>query len=245
MRIILVTGASGGIGSAIASVLARDGLSLILLGTNEQRLKNIKKKLLLNYPKQLFWDAVVNLAESSNIHDFFLRKDIPFKNIYGLVNNAGISIGGDIFSLTEKEWDLDLAINLKAAFLLTQHTISLLKRYNHVGAIVNISSLAGVAGAKKPNYAASKAGLLGLTKSTALATGKFNIRVNAVIPGAVDTPLIADWGNVKRDKVKNTTLLGRIAKPEEIAEIVSFLISNKASYLSGTTINATCGQYLM
>lgn len=245
MKIILVTGASGGIGQAIASALARDGFSLILLAKKEQRLRRISKKFRLEYPRQSFWVAFVDLSNSTDIHRLFSRKDIPFKNIYGLVNNAGVCLGEDIFSLTEEDWDLDLAVNLKAPFLLTQHIVTLLRHYSSTGAIVNISSLAGVAGAKKPNYASSKAGLLGLTKSTAIAVGKFNIRVNAVIPGAVDTPLISDWDSAKRDKIKSNTLLTRIAKPEEIAEVVSFLMSDKSSYLSGTAINATCGQYLM
>lgn len=243
MKIIIVTGAAGGIGQSISNVLARDGFSLILIDKNKQKLSLFTKKLSLKYPNKKFWKVIVNLERSSDIYKFFIRKDIPFKYIHGLVNNAGVSIGGDIFSLTEKEWDLDLAINLKAAFLLTQNTVTLLRKHNVAGVIVNISSLAGVAGAKKPNYASSKAGILGLTKSTALSVGKFGIRVNAIVPGAVETPLIADWDDNKRMKIKNNILLGRIAEPEEIAEIVSFLVSKKSSYLSGAIVNATCGQY--
>lgn len=244
MKIILVTGAAGGIGRAISYVLARDGYGLILIGKNKLRLDAVVQKLKKKFKKRVFLAVSVDLGESMKIHNFFKREDIPFSNIFGLVNNAGVTVGGDIFSLTEKDWDLDLTVNLKAPFLLTQYLVRLLRSQRRPGVIINISSLAGVTGAKKPNYASSKAGLLGLTKSVAKTVGKYRVRVNAIFPGAVDTNLIADWSANKRQKIIGRTSLGRLAKPEEIAEIVSFLISDKASYITGAVINATGGQYL-
>lgn len=242
--VAIVTGASSGIGRAIAIALARDGYSGMLLGRNRKRLGEIQRKLTKVFPKQRFYSAAVRLENHADIMRFLSQKDIPFKQVKVVVNCAGISYGGDAFSANKKDWDENIAVNLSAPFYLIQTIAKIMIDQKTKGSIVNIASLAGVVGAKKPGYAASKAGLIGLTKSFALAVGKYGIRVNAITPGAVDTELIADWDKKKREVVIKKTPLGRIALPEEIAAIVSFLVSDKASFLTGMVINATGGQYL-
>ena len=242
--VAIVTGATGGIGKAICAVLAGDGYDLILVGRNKKTLSAEVTRLRRLYPKQLFYWAIVHMEQPREIHHFFQRKDLPFAQLSILVNNAGISVGDDIFSLTEKDWDESFAVNVKAPFLFMQHTVHLMKDNRTHGSIINISSLTGLIGARKPNYASSKAGLIGLAQSVARSVGEFGIRVNTIAPGAVDTDLIADWDKKKRQSVIDQTLVKRIAAPEEIAEIVSFLASNKASYIIGAVINATGGSYL-
>lgn len=244
MKLVIITGASGGIGQAISLVLARDGYDLLLVGRNEIKLMALQEELKRSFPANSFFTARVDVQSSEAIHALFKRKDIPFTSLYGLVNNAGIAIGGDIFTLREEDWDADISVNLKAPFLFSQHVVRVMRDHNKKGSIVNIASLAGVVGAKKSNYSSSKAGIIGLTKSIAQNVGLFGIRVNAIAPGAVDTDLIADWDEKKRKEIAGKTLIGRIAEPKEIAEVVGFLISDKASFLTGTVVNASGGQYM-
>jgi NAD(P)-dependent dehydrogenase (short-subunit alcohol dehydrogenase family) len=242
--VAIITGATGGIGKTICQVLARDGYDIVLVARTKALLLKETKKLQRLYPKQHFYTAMVNLESSEEIQNFFSRKDIPFSQTTVLVNNAGISLGDDIFHLAEKDWDISLSVNLKAPFLLMQRVVSTMKKNKKRGSIVNISSVAGLIGARKPSYAASKAGLIGLTKAVARSVGEYNIRVNAIAPGAVDTDLIADWDEHKRQMIIHQTPLQKIAKPEEIAEIVSFLVSDKSSFITGAVINASGGQFL-
>ncbi len=242
--VAIITGASGGIGTAICRALARDGYDLAMLARNKNKLLQEAKKLRQNYPKQHFYIEVVHLEKTKEIQSFFTNTVLPFSALRVLINNAGTSVGDDIFSLTENDWDLGLSINLKAPFLLIQQALRLMIKHKQKGSIVNISSMTGLIGAKKPQYAAAKSGLIGLTKSVARSAGQYGIRVNAIAPGAVNTELIADWNKNKRQRVMSQTPIGRIADPREIAEIVSFLVSEKASFITGAVINATGGQHL-
>ncbi len=242
--VAIITGASGGIGKAICRTLARDGYDIVLLVRDAARLTNETKTLERLYPKQRFYGAVVDLEQPAEIRTFFLRKDIPFARVSVLVNNAGVSVGDDIFTISEKDWDTSLTVNLKAPFLLIQEVVRRMKKYKISGSIINIASIAALVGARKPNYAAAKAGLIGLTKAVAQSAGPYNIRVNAVAPGAVDTALIADWDKERRQAVIGRTVLHKIARPEDIAEIISFLASDKSSFITGAVINASGGQFL-
>jgi len=244
MKLVIITGATGGIGQAISVVLARDGYDLLLVGRNEVKLTTLRKELKKAFPARSFFTARVDLRSSEDIHILFKERDILFASLYGLVNNAGVASGGDIFTLSEKDWETDMCVNLKAPFLFCQHAVRIMREHKQKGSIINISSLAGIVGAKKPNYSSSKAGVIGLTKSVAQNVGSLGIRVNAVAPGAVDTDLIADWDEEKRKKISEKTVLGRIAKPKEIAEIVGFLMSEKSGFITGAVINASGGQHL-
>lgn len=242
-KLVIVTGVTGGIGKAVARVLAGEGYALLLTGRDAKTLHAFQKSLVKEFPSISIETHVLDLNKSKNIVSLFTKKHIDYSTLYGLVNVAGVAVGGDIFSLKESDWDTDMQINLKAPFLLTQHFVQTVKNVGHNGSVVNISSLAGVVGAKKPNYSASKAGLIGLTKSVALAVGKFGIRVNAIVPGAVDTSMIADWDTKKRTAIIEKIPVGFIAEPNDIAQSVSFLLSEKARYITGTALNVTGGQY--
>ncbi|PIR64323.1 MAG: hypothetical protein COU63_04470, partial [Candidatus Pacebacteria bacterium CG10_big_fil_rev_8_21_14_0_10_36_11] len=169
---------------------------------------------------------------------------LPNKEWTVLVNNAGVSVGGKLLDGSLAHWNLMMNVNLTAPFVLSQAFAKNSQENNIKGSIVNISSMVGVIGAKKPGYAASKAGLLGLTKAIAMQAGP-NIRCNAIYPGAMDTPMTADWDAETRKKIEAGTPIGRIADPREIAQIVAFLADDQqSSYLTGAVINATGGQYL-
>ena len=238
MKTAIVTGSGGGLGSAICKELLSLGFQIIAID--------------IIPTKQL-----TSLLKNRNCHciggvDFSNRKSIeksilklfPNKDITVLINNAGISVGGKLLDETISDWQKMIDVNLTAPFILSQAFVKNCEQFHIQGSIVNISSMAGIVGAKKPGYAASKAGLLGLTKSIAMQTGP-DIRCNAIYPGAILTPMTADWDEETKKKIVNNTPIGRIANPEEIAKIVAFLIdSEKSGYLTGTVINATGGQYL-
>ena len=241
MSIALVTGAAGGLGSAICHILAEKGYGIIAMDLMSQH--ELEKKLAdIKDDIKLFLGGV----DFSNTQE--LQKKVasflPNKEWTVLVNNAGVSVGGKFLDAKLEEWDLMMKVNLTAPFILSQLFAKNLQKNQTKGSIINISSMAGIVGAKKPGYAASKSGLLGLTKSIAMQVGP-KIRCNAIYPGAINTPMTADWNKETREKISKNTFIGRIAEPEEIAQIVAFLADeNQSGYLTGAVINATGGQYL-
>jgi len=160
------------------------------------------------------------------------------------VNNAGISHGGDVLHFTLEEWTTSLNVNLSAPALLSKYVAEILIKQKSGGSIVNVSSLVARKGSSKPQYAASKAGILGLTHAFAAELGKHNIRVNAILPAQVKTDMIADWKEDKIDSVSKGIPLTRFADATEIANVVSFLLSDKSSYITGESLNINGGSYL-
>ncbi len=161
-----------------------------------------------------------------------------------LVNNAGITRDGVVWKLGERDWDMVLDVNLKGAFHMTRATVPLMREHGG-GAIVNISSINGLRGKLgQSNYAASKAGLIGFSKSVARETGKFGIRVNVVAPGMVLTEMAAALPDEVRARALEESLLGRLAQPEDIAEAVVFLASSRAIHITGQVLCVDGGQYI-
>lgn len=241
MKLALVTGAAGGLGKEICQTLATKGFKIValdLLTTEALKtsLADLKDNLFLAI-------GGVDFSKPETIK-VALAEFLPNKNWTVLVNNAGLSVGGKLLDATLDQWNLMLNVNLTAPFVLTQIFAQNAQEFGLKGSIVNISSMVGIIGAKKPGYAASKAGLLGLTKAVAMQAGP-NIRCNAIYPGAMETPMTADWDAETRKKITANTPIGRIAAPVEIAQIVAFLADEQQSgYLTGSIINATGGQYL-
>lgn len=237
----LVTGAGGGLGRAVCHVLAEAGFHLAVVDViDESSLKNNLSAIVDSID---FLFPEVDFGELDSISSV-LQSFLPQKNWTVLVNNAGVSVGGKLSDATLEEWQLMLDVNLTAPFILTQLFVNNAKKFTLKGSIINISSMVGIIGTKKPGYAASKAGLIGLTKATALQAGP-KVRCNAIYPGAMKTPMTADWDEATRKMICAKTPLARIAEPEEIAQIVGFLADNsRSSFLTGAIINATGGQYL-
>ena len=241
MKIALVTGAAGGLGKKICEALALKGFGIVAVDLLKTEDLKVNLKYINGNLKKVIGGVDFANPESviSSLHEF-----LPNKNWTVLVNNAGISVGGKLLDSTLDQWNLMMNVNLTSPFVLSQAFVQNSKENNIKGSIINISSMVGIIGAKKPGYAASKAGLIGLTKSVAMQSGP-NIRCNAIYPGAMDTPLTADWDEETRNKIVATTPIGRIADPGEIAKIVAFLADdNESGFLTGTILNATGGQYL-
>lgn len=238
MKTAIITGSGGGLGIALCHELSSLGFQIIAIDTIPcKQLEALFK----GSPYYCVGDIDFSNSELvvNSLSEFF-----PNKEVEVLVNNAGVSVGGKLLDETLSDWQKMMAVNLTAPFILSQAFVQNCQQFHIRGSIVNISSMAGVVGAKKPGYAASKAGLLGLTKSIAMQAGP-DIRCNAIFPGAMLTPMIADWDEETRKKITSNTPIGRIATPQEIAKIVAFLANSEQSgYLTGAIINATGGQYL-
>lgn len=242
-KVAIVTGGSRGIGRAIATELAKLGADVAFTGRSlNENTRSLEEELgqLGVKVKAYATDAADHAAAKLFVEEVLKE----FGKIDILVNNAGITKDTLLMRMTEEQWDDVLRVNLKSAFNLTQAvTVPMMKARS--GAIINISSVVGVTGnAGQANYAASKAGLIGFTKSTAKELGSRGIRINAVAPGFIRT----DMTDVLDEKVvaewSKSIALRRPGEAQEVAQVVAFLASDAASYITGQTINV-CGGMVM
>ena len=239
--IALVTGAGSGIGRAAAIRLASEGAKVILVGRTRAKLEETANLIngIGKIPMAEIFTADVTDIEDVNELAEYVEQN--YGDLHVLVNNAGGSSNGRILSMHENEWDHVQNLNLKSVFMVSKALgkimVSGAQREEHNRAIVNIASLSGhQAGAVIPHYSAAKAGVLSLTKSLALEMSKYGIRVNSISPGFVETPLTEHGlSNEKFVRtVERNTALGRVAAPEEIANVIAFAASSEASYMTGT-----------
>ncbi|MEM7003044.1 MAG: SDR family oxidoreductase [Pseudomonadota bacterium] len=238
--IALVTGAAQGIGLACAKALHQDGFKVALVDQNAQGLQQAAAELGAN---SLAVPCDVGVA--AEIHAAFDKVEEQLGTVAVLVNNAGIALGGDFLKLPVEDFQRVLEVNLVGAFVALQRAANGMVAANIPGAVVNMSSInAQLAIPSIPAYCASKGGLMQLTKVAALALAPHNIRVNAVGPGSIDTAMMAgvNTDTEAMQRVLSRTPLGRVGSPEEIAAIVAFLVSDKASYITGETIYADGGR---
>ena len=241
-RIALVTGASQGIGRACALELAKAGATLAVSDINEVKLAEVAAEIeALGGQAAAFRLDVSNQESIEAGAKAVLEK---FGKVEILVNNAGITRDGLMMAMKRSDWDLVLNINLTGAFLLSQALLRPMIK-NRWGRIVNMASVVGRAGqAGQVNYAASKAGLIGLTRSLAREVASRGITVNAVAPGYIETPMTA----VLDEKVSAAMLaqipLGRRGTPEDIAQAVAFLASDAASYITGHVLDVNGGMFM-
>lgn len=242
MKTALVTGSSRGIGKAIALRLAKEGYQIILHGFHmSDELKVTEKEL-----KKLGASIMTTCFDITSKAAVELACNSLLKKIDGvdvLVNNAGIVRDKTFIKMSEQEWDEVLKTNLYGPFYVTQQLLPKMKERVY-GRIINISSIAAIRGAYgKTNYAASKAGLIGMTKSLALEVAKHNITVNAICPGWIQTEINA----VIPDKYKKQSLsqvaLGRMGTPSEVASLVAYLASKDSSYITGAVIDINGGLF--
>jgi 3-oxoacyl-[acyl-carrier protein] reductase len=242
MNCALVTGASRGIGKAIALQLSKDhGLHMIINYSSDTHAANETLDKICNEggTGELLQFKVQDKEEVDKAIADWMKKN-PEKFIKVLVNNAGIKKDGLFMWMPEKDWDEVIAVSLKGMFNVTQQIIRpmLLKRS---GRIINISSLSGLKGLPgQMNYSAAKAGMVGATKALAQEVGKRNITVNAVAPGFIQTDMIK---HMDTERYLHLIPIGRVGEPEEIAHVVSFLASDKASYITGEVIHINGGLY--
>jgi 3-oxoacyl-[acyl-carrier protein] reductase len=237
--IALITGGSKGIGAAIARALARDGFDIWLnYRSDHEAAREVARQV--DESGRSCKLLPFDVADSVSVKDALaplLETDCP----QVLVNNAGFSKDGLMVWMEEPEWKSTLSVHLDGFFFVTKMVLfEMLKRRS--GRIINIVSTSGQSGmAGQTNYSAAKAGLIGATKSLALEVAKRNVLVNAVSPGFIETDMTA---GLPLDRILPLIPLGRMGKPEEVAELVGFLASDRASYITGQVLSVNGGVYL-
>ena len=241
-KVAIVTGASGGIGQAIALRLAREGADLALCGQNEQRL--METVAACRETGRRVEPFLLNVAKGDEVQKAAAAMEKAFGRLDILVNNAGITKDGLIIRMSEDDWDAVLDTNLKSVFLFTK-TVGKLMMKQRAGAIVNISSIIGLIGNPgQANYAASKGGINAFTKTVAKELASRNVRCNAIAPGFIETKMTAAIPADLQQKMLDQIPLGRYGKPEDVAEAVVFLSSDRAGYITGQVL-PVCGGMVM
>jgi 3-oxoacyl-[acyl-carrier protein] reductase len=241
-RTALVTGASRGIGRACALALAETGVRVAVAARNVEQLESLAGEIRAKSGEAFV--APMDLGAPESIKDAIAKVAKDFGSIAILVNNAGITKDGLAMRMKQPDWDVVLATNLTGAFVAIQQVLPAMMR-ERWGRIVNISSLVGEMGnAGQANYAASKAGLIGLTKSIAQEMGSRNITVNAVAPGYVETDMTQDLSEELKQKVIANIPLKRIGRPDDVAAAVRFLASEEAGYITGHVLSVNGGLYM-
>lgn len=241
-RTSIVTGASQGIGKAIALELSREGVEVILVDIQKEKLEEVADKIRENKGKAAVFAADVSrMDEAMEVAEAVVKSN---EKIDHLVNNAGITRDNLLMRMKEEEWDSVLKVNLKGVFNFSKAVIRNMIN-NRYGRIVNISSIVGLMGnVGQCNYSASKAGVIGFTKSLAREVASRGITVNAVAPGYIASPMTENLPESVQQKFRDWIPLKRFGTPEEITHAVKFLLSDEAAYITGQVINVNGGMLM-
>ncbi|XP_030569647.1 estradiol 17-beta-dehydrogenase 8 [Drosophila novamexicana] len=239
-KVAFVTGAGSGIGRATCRILARDGAKVIAADRNLQSAQETAKQLGAERAAAL----EVDVSSAQSVQNAVAAALTQFKQAPSIVvNSAGITRDGYLLKMPERDYDDVYSVNLKGTFLVTQQFAkAMIEQQLTDCSIVNLSSIvAKLNNVGQANYAATKAGVISFTEVASKEFGKFGIRVNCILPGYIDTPMVA----VVPDKIKQQVVqrcpLGRLGQPDEIAEVIAFLASQKSAYVNGAAIEVTGG----
>ncbi len=234
-RLALLTGGSGGIGEALAYSLARNKVDIILnYRSQKDRAEKIKSNCEKEGVKVYLYQG--DISDSDKVRELFAYIKEEFGSLDILINNAGITRDSLIIKMKDEDFEEVLQTNLTAAFYLMREASRLMIRARK-GKIINISSIVGIRGNPgQVNYAASKAGLIAMTKSLAKELGRRSINVNTIAPGFIETEMTRVLPKEYIRKMEESIALGRLGRPEDIANMLEFLISNKADYITGQTL---------
>ena len=236
----LLTGASGGIGKAVARELIAAGANVCLTGRNEEELLKLQNELGDNA------DIIIaDLSDHANIISLVKEAEEKLGGIDILVNNAGITKDNIFLRMSDEEWNDVIDINLNSTFKMTKAVIrGMVKR--RYGRIINITSVIGVAGmAGQSNYSASKAAIIGMSKSLAQEVGSRSITVNCIAPGFIESNMTAGLSEARKEEILKSIVVKRLGLPEDVSGAVSFLASDSASYITGQTIHINGGMLMI
>jgi 3-oxoacyl-[acyl-carrier protein] reductase len=234
----LVTGASGGIGQGIASVLSKAGAEVCLSGTREQVLKEIE----LPGKSHI---CLANLSEAGAAENLIQEAHEKMGGLDILICNAGITKDGLVLRMKEEDFQKVINVNLTASFALNKAAVKLMLKAKY-GRIINISSIVAVMGnAGQANYCASKAGLIGMSKAIALETAARGVTVNTIAPGFIDTPMTQVLTDEQKSAMHKHIPVGYFGQPEDVAYSALFLASSEASYITGQTLHVNGGMLMI
>ncbi len=235
---ILITGATGGIGNDLISRFHKLGAKIIASGTNTEKLDNLKKKNNGVMVKQF------KLEEHSKIENFIEKCSSDLGGLDILINNAGITNDNISLRLSEESWKKVLDINLTATFLMSKYAIKKMLK-NKKGKIINITSIVAHTGnVGQANYAASKAGIIGFSKSLAQEYAKKNININCVSPGFIETDMTTNINEEFKKLLISKIPSGNLGKPQDVTNCVEFLASDSSNYITGETIHVNGGMFM-
>jgi len=238
-KVALITGAARGIGKSIAIKFAQEGANIAFTDLNyDENMQATEKEIqALGVKAKGYASNAASFTDSEKLIENVVA---DFERIDILVNNAGITRDNLLLRMQEADWDLVMTVNLKSAFNLTK-VVQRIMMKQRIGSIINMSSVVGVEGnAGQSNYSASKAGLIGFTKSIAQELGSRNIRCNAIAPGFIETEMTHKLKEDVRETWIQSIPLRRSGKPEDVADVATFLASDLSSYVTGQVINV-CG----
>jgi 3-oxoacyl-[acyl-carrier protein] reductase len=241
-KVALVTGAAQGIGKAIALLLARNGADIAVSDINLEKAGETAKEIEAMGRKAMA--VKVNVASPQDVEGMVESILGRLGRIDILVNNAGIARDKLILRMAEEDWDAVVDVNLKGTFICTKAAVKHMSKQRS-GKIVNIASVVGEMGnAGQANYSASKAGVIGFTKTIAREFAQRGINVNAIAPGYIETPMTDALPEKVKEELKRMIPMERLGRPEDVAEAVLFLVSEASSYITGQVLNVNGGIYM-
>jgi 3-oxoacyl-(acyl-carrier-protein) reductase len=241
-QVALVTGAGRGIGQAIAVTLAKEGAYIVVNDMDLDSAKQTAEMIHSIGSKTLV--SFANIVMRSEVEAMFDSIKNQFGRLDILINNAGITRDNLLVKMSEDEWDQVMAVNLKGVFNCTQFAAKMMVEQN-AGKIVNVSSASGQMGnVGQVNYATSKAGIIGMTKTLAKELARFNINVNAIAPGFINTTMTAQVPDKVKNMIQSNIPLGRFGQPQDVANLVKFLVSEESNYITGQVMACNGGLYI-
>lgn len=240
----VVTGGTAGIGKEIARAFAKEGAHVAIFGTNAERAKEVLEQLKQTYPAQKFLVKLADVSDKKAVDQALQEILTEFGKIDILVNNAGITRDGLLMKMTEDDWDLVIAVNLKSVYNTCQALVRPMLKARS-GKIINITSVVGLSGnAGQTNYAASKAGMIGFTQSLAKEVASRGICVNCIAPGFIKTPMTDVLTDEQKEGVLKQVPMNRLGSAEEVASAAVFLASDSSNYITGQVLTVDGGMVM-
>lgn len=240
-KVVLITGSAQGIGKAAADAFAGQGASVVINDVNQAKLNEAAADLHGFGVKCL--PVMADTSDYSQVKAMFDRIMEQFGRLDALVNNAGITRDALLHKMTPEQWKQVIDVNLTGVFYCLQAATNIMRQEGR-GSIISISSAARFGNIGQANYSASKAGLLGLTRTAARELARSNVRVNAISPGAIDTDMLRAVPEKAMEKLLSAVPLGRVGTVQELCELILFLASDRSSYITGQVINCDGGWFM-